>query len=406
MNAALHAMQAELDTLRAGLKALFDGCERKDGQPVMTSEQVGEAQKRNAELETKGLAFKAAYDLAAMEARNTSEIGNRKDAAPAPPMPGSGSADGPAFKSIGAALVGHKDAKALGLKDAMHRGVSLDIDVKTLFQRTAGWDPEEVRNRDVVLSAQRPIQVTDLLPSRPTTQDAIKYMEETTLTNNAAEAAEGNTYGEAAFALTERTVVVEKVAVWLPMTDEQLEDVPGAEAYVNNRLPFLIQQRLDYQILRGTGVTPLLLGVLSATGLQTQAKGGDVTPDAVYKALTKVRTTGWANPGAVILHPNDWQEVKLLRTADGIYVWGNPSQAGPNTIWGVPVVESSSLAEGTGVVGDFRNFSELAIKRGITMKMTDSHSDYFINGKQAIRADMRCAVVWYRGAAFCQVTGI
>jgi hypothetical protein len=401
MNAALHAMQSELDKLRGELKGLFDTCDRKDGQPVMSAEQVGEVRKRNEELEAKGLAFKSAYDLAAMEAKNSDALSHRL------PMPSAGPAEGPqTFKSFGAAVVGHKEVAARGLKDAMYRGLSLDVDVKTVFQRTAGWDPEEVRNRDVVLSAQRPIQVTDLLPSRPTSQDAIKYMEETTLTNNAAEAAEGQTYGEAAFALTERTVVVEKIAVWLPMTDEQLEDVPGAEAYINNRLPFCIQQRLDYQILRGTGVTPLLLGVLAATGLQTQAKGGDVTPDAIYKAMTKVRHTGRATPGALIIHPNDWQEIKLLRTSDGIYIWGNPSESGPNSIWGVPVVESSSLAEGTAVVGDWRNFSELAIKRGITMKMTDSHSDYFINGKQAIRADMRCAVAWYRGAAFCQITGI
>lgn len=406
MNAALHAMQSELDRLRGELKAIFDGCERKDGQPVLSAEQVGEIRKRNDELEAKGLAFKSAFDLASIEARNAAELGQSKGGERLP-MPGAGQADGrPAFKSVGASLIGHKDVADRGLKGALERGVGLDVDVKTLFQRTAGWDPEEVRNRDLVYSAQRPIEVTDLLPSRPTNQDAIKYMEETTLTNNAAEAAEGATYGEAAFALTERTVVVEKIAVWLPVTDEQLEDVAGAEAYINNRLPFLIQQRLDYQILRGTGVTPLLLGVLSATGLQTQAKGADVTPDTIYKAATKVRVTGRATPGAVVLHPNDWQEIKLLRTSDGVYIWGNPGQSAPNTIWGYPVVESSSLAEGTGVIGDWRNYAELAIKRGITMKMTDSHSDYFINGKQAIRADMRCAVAWYRGAAFCQITGI
>ena len=49
-------------------------------------------------------------------------------------------------------------------------------------------------------------------------------------------------------------------------------------------------------------------------------------------------------------------------------------------------------------------FSELAERRGIVVKITDSHSTYFIEGKQAIRADMRVAFMIYRAAAFVDVT--
>jgi hypothetical protein len=67
---------------------------------------------------------------------------------------------------------------------------------------------------------------------------------------------------------------------------------------------------------------------------------------------------------------------------------------------------STVFTEGTGLVGAFREFSELAIRRGIETKVSDSHSDYFVNGKQAIRADMRAALQVYRETAFCTVTGI
>ncbi|WP_183092911.1 phage major capsid protein [Nocardioides stalactiti] len=286
------------------------------------------------------------------------------------------------------------------------RESELDIDLKTLMTTDAGWDPEVTRTGKVVDKAVRPIQVLDLIPTTPTSQAAVKYMEETTFTNNAAERAEGGAYGEAALVLTERTAIVESIGVWLPVTDEQLEDEARAQAYVNNRLPFMVRQRLDGQVLVGDGSTPNLRGVLNASGLQTQAKGADPVPDAVYKAMTKVRVTGRALPGAYITHPNDWQDVRLLRTADGIYIWGSPSEAGPERIWGLQVVQSDALTENTGVVGDFANFSELAIRRGVEVKVTDAHSDFFVNGKQAIRANIRAAMVWYRGAAFCTVTGI
>ncbi|TCO54147.1 capsid family protein [Actinocrispum wychmicini] len=101
--------------------------------------------------------------------------------------------------------------------------------------------------------------------------------------------------------------------------------------------------------------------------------------------------TGRALPNAAIIHPNDWQDIRLLRTADGLYIWGSPSEAGP---------------ENTAVVGDFVNFSELSTRRGVDVQVSNSHADFFINGKQAIRADARAALLVYRPTAFCTVTGI
>ncbi|MBS3927084.1 MAG: phage major capsid protein [Sphingomonadales bacterium] len=315
-------------------------------------------------------------------------------------------ADAP-VKSLGEMIWETSGKKALRMGG---ESIEIDMDIKamqkTLFETGAGWDSEVTRTGRVVDYATRPIQVTDLIPTTTTNQSAVKYMEETTFTNNAAEVAEAGTYGEAALALTERTSPVEKIGVWLPVTDEQLEDVGQANSYISRRLPFMVQQRLDGQILVGDGTSPNLSGFLDVSGTQTQAKGSDPTPDAVYKAMDKVLVTGRATPGAAVFHPNDWQPVRLLRTADGVYIWGSPSDAGPARIWGISVTLSDAITENTALVGDFAQFSELSIRRGIEMKVTDSHSDYFIKGKQAIRADIRCAFVVYRPAAFCTVTGL
>lgn len=288
----------------------------------------------------------------------------------------------------------------LGTKD------ELEVDVKTLFQRSAGWAPESTRESGYVPAASAPLMVTDLIPVLPTRQAAIKYMEQTTRTNNAAERAEGGTYGEAAFVLTERSVTVETIGVWLPVTDEQLEDEEEAAAMIDMDLPFMVRQRLDGQILVGDGATPNVLGVNNKVGIQTQAKGADPVFDAILKAATKVRVTGRAIPNAVVFHPNDWQDLRLTRTADGIYILGNPQDPGPARIWGLTPVESDNQTENTAVVGDFANFSRLRLRRDMLVEKTNSHSTDFINGKQAIRAGIRCATVWARAAAFCTVTGI
>jgi HK97 family phage major capsid protein len=106
------------------------------------------------------------------------------------------------------------------------------------------------------------------------------------------------------------------------------------------------------------------------------------------------------------MHPNDWQDLRLLRTADGLYIWGNPSQPGMETIFGLPVVQTTFETQDTAVLGDFAGFSELALRRGIEFQVTNAHSTFFVEGKQMIRADMRGALLWYRPKAFCTVTGI
>ena len=303
-------------------------------------------------------------------------------------------------KSFGELFTGSKAYKAKGETG------SVDAELKTLFSTSTGWAPETLRTGRVVDFATRPVQVTDLVPQTTTSQAAVVYMEETTFTNAAAETAEAGTYPESALALTEQSSTVRKISVFLPMTDEQMEDEPQARGYVNNRLPFMVQQRLDSQILNGNGTAPNLKGILQVAGIQTQAKGTDPNPDAVYKAMVKVRVTGRAMPNAVVFNPFDWQLFRLLRTADGIYIWGNPSDSGPERVWGLAVAQGDVIGQGTGLVGDFANFSELAVRRGIDVQVSNSHGTFFAEGKQALRADIRCALVVYRPAAFCTVTGI
>jgi len=282
----------------------------------------------------------------------------------------------------------------------------IEIELKTLMTTTAGWAPEVLRTGQVVDFATRPIQVIDLIPPGETNQAAVQYMEETTFTNAAAEAAEAGTYAESALVLTERSVTVRKIATFLPVTDEQLDDVPMIRGYLDQRLPFMVRQRLDGQVLTGNGTPPNMAGFLSTAGIQTQAKGADPSPDAVYKAMVKVRVTGRGMPNGLVYHPTNWQDVRLLRTADGIYIWGNPSDAGPERMWGLAVAQSDAITLGTALVGDFQNYSQLVTRRGIETQISNSHSTFFIEGKQAIRADMRAVLVVYRPAAFCTVTGL
>jgi HK97 family phage major capsid protein len=310
-------------------------------------------------------------------------------------------------KSIGELFIASQAFKGYSTGLGVGPAANLNLELKTLFQTGAGWAPESIRTGRVEMFPTRPApHVVEFLPQTTTSQASVVYMEETTFTNAAVETAEGGTYQEATLALTERAQQVRKIAVFLPLTDEQLEDEQRSEAYVNNRLPFMLRQRLDLQVLVGDGTGVNLLGTASVVGIQTQAKGSDPIPDAAYKLFRKIRDDGFAEPSAIFMRPAIWEQVRLLKTADGQYIWGHPSVPGTPTLWGVPVVETVAAPATAAIAGDYTNFSELAVRRGIDVQVSNSHGTFFVEGKLAVRADVRCAVIHYRPKAFGQVTGL
>jgi len=424
----------KLATKQAELQKVFDEAKGDDGElyfsrvtclgaDVKGSVAVAEKVKAmNAELnelaehaETLEAAEKAAQDQA-----------DREKAVNRPRMPGSGKDGGRQFgmaKSLGELVAENKDFVSWSQKGAAG-GITLSFDdilpsdwlakaaafetigTKTLMTTAAGWAPESVRAPGFVEAATRPIQLLDIIPVFPIGQDQYVYMEETTRVHAAAERAEGAAFAESQFAFTEKTSPVRKITDSLPVTDEQLEDVLQVQGYINGRLNFGIRQRLDGQLLVGDGAGANLRGIKNVVGIQTQAKGADPTPDAFYKAMTKIRLTGRAVPTHHLMHPEDWQDIRLLRTADGVYIWGSPSEAGPERLWGLPVVQQDADAAGTGYVGSFQPaWISLHERRGIDLQIGYVGTQ-FTEGKRTVRADGRWAFVVTRPAAFCSVTGI
>lgn len=251
--------------------------------------------------------------------------------------------------------------------------------------------------------------VTDMMLQGAVETNTVEYYEETTLTNNAATVAEGATKPESAIDWTLRTEPVRKIATWIPATSEALADVSFLESLIRGRLAYMVRRVEENQVLAGDGVAPNLMGILNRTGIQTQAKATDPTPDAVYKAMQLVRGSnglGFAEPTGIVFHPDDWTEIKLLRTTDGIYLWGNPSDEGPDRIWGKPVRQTTAMTEGTALVGAFRPYAEVLRRENVTVTLSTEHANYFIENKVAILAESRLALAVYRPAAFATVTGI
>ena len=424
----LQRINEEVDQKRAALADLFAKNKNDEGF-TFNADQLSEVNKRNDELndlvkkqaEIQKLYLAEEDNRKAMEARAEEQ----KRSAPAQEgqerksygLDSNAAMMGAQRKSIGEMVV---ESKAYTERKANVQATLPDADFKTVMssgldgQAAAGWQPQSLRTGKELLSAQESPRVVDLFPVTETQYPLVKYMEETTFTNNAAETAEsydGNlqSYPESALALTEKSAPVEKIATYIPVSDEQLEDITRIRDYINNRLTFMVQQKLDKELILGDGSQPHLRGlawVLAQSGSLSQAKGSDAGPDAIYKAMTQIRTNAFTMADGIIMHPSDWQNIRLLRTTGGLYIWGNPSEVGADRIWGLPVVQTTFMTATNAWVGAFREYSEISHRRGIDIQISNSHASFFIQGVQAIRIDMRLASLFYRVTAFCKVTGL
>ena len=304
------------------------------------------------------------------------------------------------------------------------KGVDSQAEFKTTLN-TTGYPPESLRAPGILETALRnPDSVIGLFDQIQTSQNAYVYLEETTFDNQAGSIAESGDISatlESALAFTERTESIRKMATFLPVTDELLADVAGIQGYVNSRLSTMMKLNMDNQLINGDGTAPNLTGVLNKSGINTfdyaLPYAGELGKlGQIYQAITEIRKDAFVEPDAIVMHPSDWYQIVTSVTDVDTSGSKNPlfvvaggfgADAAPR-IWGLRVVPSTVIAEGTMLVGKFGggDAAQVIMREGVDLAVSDSHSDFFAKNQLAIRLTMRLGFAIYRPTAFCTITNV
>jgi HK97 family phage major capsid protein len=261
-----------------------------------------------------------------------------------------------------------------------------------------------------IIAPTRRLVVADLFSQGTTNTGMVTFMREKTYTNAAAPVAQGAAKPESALVFEAATSKVEKIAHWLPVTEEMLEDVPQLSSYIDARLTLGVELAEEDQLLNGTGVSPQILGILKTAGLTADmplvapATNADVL---AHQALA-VYAASFLMPDGFVLNPANWASTLLLKNGQGSYFIGTPfgSNIALASIWGLPVAVTPSMAVGTGLVGAFKTAAQIFRHGGIRVESSNSHQDYFVKNLVAIRAEERLALATYRPAAFGTVSAL
>jgi HK97 family phage major capsid protein len=301
----------------------------------------------------------------------------------------------------------------------MHQGSrNWNSPVAELFDmRAATLTSDAASGGDLIVSDFRPgilpllfkrLTVRDLLAPGRTDSNSISYMKETTFTNAAATVAEGTDKPQSTLIFDLVNDLVQKIAHWLPVTEEMLEDVSQIRSYIDARLRLGVDLTEEDQLLNGDGTPPNIRGILNRVGLTAaQARGADTNADAIFKEMMKVFNASFVMPDGHVINPANWQTTQLSKDANGQY-YGSGPFAGPQapTLWGLPVAVSPSIVANTALTGAFRSSAQIFDHGNLRVEASNSHSDFFIKNLVAIRAEERLALAVYRPAAFGTTTGL
>lgn len=267
---------------------------------------------------------------------------------------------------------------------------------------------------------QRRLFVRDLISVVPTQLNSVPYIRELNPVTNelgATTVAEGAAKPEVVMQFERDDAPIRKIAAWIPVTSELVDDGPTLRGYIDARLGYMLAIREEQQVLSGTGTSPQIKGIRTYSGVQTQAAvyltGAVATnpadvPATVGNAISKVENVD-GDADAIVMTPADFWEGLTNRYAtqfDSVAAGaGSPVVTGnPRNLWGLPVVTTRAATTDEALVGAFRMGATLFDRQQTIIKSTDSHSDYFTLNKLVILAEERVGLAVNRADYFVKAS--
>lgn len=240
---------------------------------------------------------------------------------------------------------------------------------------------------------EQELVVENLLPHVPVSASSIEYVKEGSSTIGASVVAEGAAKPESTFSFSLATASVVTVAHWTKITKQLAEDDSSIAAFINTKMQYGLQQKIDQQLIQGDGTSNTLKGLL-ATGNYTDysTAAGATSSDTLIDFALKVKSAleqAYIAPQYLVLNPADWTTLALLKDGQKRYILGGPATMAAKTLWGVPVVTTSSMPKGKFLLGNFTQAATIYDRQSIEVAMSDSDDQNFTTNLITLRVERR-----------------
>ena len=315
----------------------------------------------------------------------------------------------PADKPAGPESFGEqfvKNAEYAAFQKKTSRG-SMGLELKNTVTNTIANTFSE-RRPGLVEGAFRVFTIEDLLTSIPTSSNAIDWVRENVFTNNAAEATEGAQLAQSSITFTPGTMPVQNVGHFIKITRQLAMDNAALAAYINRRMVYGVNLRVENQLVAGNGATPNLNGLTnsgnytahgySAAALTALGLSPTNRFDLIGKMMGDCALADYP-ADVVILNTGDWWTMRLTKDSQGRYLLGDPGSNVVPSLFGRPVVASNAMTADNVWVGSLSQAATKHDREGIAIDLSDSDENNFQLGLVSIRAMRRLALTVEKPAA-------
>ena len=323
--------------------------------------------------------------------------------------------DAEEFKSPGTRFIDAEEVKAAMAQGQTWRG-HVRIDMKAITSASASGAsgttalvPADRQSGLIQTVPNRQLVVRDLLMPGRTSSSVIEYIKEVLFTNNAAVVAEnpGTAKPTSDITFSQATAPVRTIAHLVKASKQILDDAPMLQSYIDGRMRYGLDFVEEQQLLLGDGTGQNLLGLMPQATTYVTPVGVTVT------AATKIDTLRLAQLQAVlalfpatghVLNPVDWCGIELTKDSQGRYIFANPQGVASPTMWGLPVVQSLSMAVASFLTGAFKYAAQVFDREDANVAISTEDNDNFSKNMVTVRAEERIGLAVYRPQALVKGT--
>lgn len=338
-------LKTQLKSLQNDMQGIIDGAKGRD----LTDAEVSTIEAKHAEaVELKGKIERADSFGKVMDALN-----------------GAGDSDGSQKSRLAFAGRGAKRAAA-----DLARRIPNAVGGSKAFAAEGATLSAATLTPEVVVEAGRPpVSLLEVLNAHQHDTAAFRYMRQTVRTNNAAIVAPGDTKPTSVVTVDE---VEDKLQVFAHLSEYVdkylLADNDALERFLSAQLFQMLAEKVESEILTGDGTTGHLDGLAggSISGVQSQAF--TVDPITTLRMAMLELETASLTPDVFVIAASDWATIETTRATSGSFDLGGPIDRAERKLWGVQVVPSAVLDEGTALALDLSTIGVDTDQEGVKVE--------------------------------------
>lgn len=249
----------------------------------------------------------------------------------------------------------------------------------------------------MVSMPDQPLQIEQLIPHIPVSVDAIEYTKEGSVTDGSKIVAEGEKLGETTVTNpTLHTANCVNIGAYTVVTHQLLTNESALAAFIETKMQYKLKLNVENQLINGDGISTQLGGLLhegnftdKTTVVQGKLpKSGATLLDFALLLKTEFEKQ-YIMPEHLLLNPDDWAQLALLKDANGHYILGGPQLLATKNLWGTSIITTPFLSASKYILGNFTLGATIYDREALDFRISDSDGDNFKSMLYTFRVNRR-----------------